>query len=120
MYRWKTGKDGIILINYFYLKFKEQVDHWKNFQNDLSGAVMKKICSKIFLQIIINTSVAEFIFSKIACFQHILVNTFRLNYEHCSLRSILFYTLKQHSDYKSFIAWIFDGNTLKMKAVHDI
>ena len=87
-----------------------------------------------FLQIVIKASLAEFIFSKIPCFHHILLlNTLRLmwlNYENCSLRHILFYnlaflsrrgqscllqTLKQHSDYKSLIAKTFDGNTLTMK-----
>ena len=59
----------------------------------LSGAVLKILV----LQIIIKASLAEFIFSKIPCFQHIfLLNTFRrmcLNYENCSLRRILFYNL---------------------------
>ena len=58
-------------------------------------------------------------------FQFILVyffflNTFRrmrLNYENYSFRSILFQTLKLHSDNKRLIAKTFDGNTLKMKAV---
>ena len=27
MYRWKTNKDGIILINFFRLKFEPLVDH---------------------------------------------------------------------------------------------
>ena len=52
-----------------------------------------------FLKIIVKGFVAGFICSKILCFQHILINTFRrmrLNYENCSLRCILFYTLKQH------------------------
>ena len=51
-------------------------------------------------------SVAKFIFSKTPCFQHMLINSFRrmrLKYENCSLRGILFYTLKQHSGYKSLI-----------------
>ena len=50
---------------------------------------------------IIKALVADFISSKILCFQHILMNTFRrmrLNYENYSLRRILFQTLKQHSD----------------------
>ena len=79
----------------------------------------------------------ESIFSKIPFFQHILLNTFRwmsLNYENCTLRSILFQTLRQHSDYKIglsnrtldqttnriLIARYFDGNTLKMEAVNTI
>ena len=44
----------------------------------------------------------------------------RLNYENCYLRRILFQTSKQLSDYNIRIAWTFDGNTLKMKAVSDI
>ena len=55
----------------------------------------------------------------VICFQHILLNTFRrmrLKYDNYSLRPILFYTLKQQSDYKCFIAKTFDGNTFKMKA----
>ena len=50
-----------------------------------------------------NASVAEFTFSKTPCFQHILMNTFRQmrwNYENCSLKRILFWTLKQHLYYK--------------------
>ena len=89
----------------------------------LSGAIFKNICSENFLHIIIKVPVAEFIFKKISCCQHILLNTFRwilLNYENCSFRNILFQTLKQYSDYKSFIAKPFDGNTLKMKAVSTI
>ena len=81
----------------------------------MSSTNFKNICSKNF--------VAEFIFSKISCFQHILLNTFRrmrLNYENCSLRSILFQTLKQHSDYKGLIAKTFDENTLKLKTVSAI
>ena len=41
-------------------------------------------------------------------------------FKNCSFRSILFYTLKQHSDYRSLIAKTFDGNTIKMKALSDI
>ena len=44
----------------------------------------------------------------------------RLNYKNCSLRRILFQTLKQYSDCKSFIAHTFDKNTLKIKNVSDI
>ena len=73
----------------------------------MCGAALKNIFSENFLQIIINASLTEFIFSKIPYIQHILMNTFRrmrLNYGNFSLRRILFYTLKQHSDYKSLIA----------------
>ena len=37
----------------------------------------------------------------------------RLKYENCSLRSILFEQLKQHSDCKRLIAKTFNANTLK-------
>ena len=56
---------------------------------------------------------------KSLCFQHNLLNTFRrmrLKYEHYSLGHILFWTLKQQSDYKSLIAKNYDGNTFKTKA----
>ena len=42
--RSKTSKDGIILIDYFHLKFKSLVDHENNYQIYLSGAVLKNIC----------------------------------------------------------------------------
>ena len=41
-------------------------------------------------------------------------------FENWSLRSILSQVLKQHSDYKRFIAKTFGGNALKMKAVSAI
>ena len=69
---------------------------------------------------------ADFIVSKIPCFQHILLSTFRrmrLKYEKYSLRSILFYALKKQSDYKSIIAKTFDGstgNTFKLKAASPV
>ena len=93
MYRWKTSKVGIILINYFHLKLKPLADHQINYQKYLFDVILKNICSENFTQIIIKSSVAALILSKIPCFQHILMNTFRrmrLNYENCSLRSILF------------------------------
>ena len=80
----------------------------------LSTTVLKNICSEEVLQNIIKASAADFIFSKILCFQHILLNTFRrmgLKYEDYSLRRILLQTLKQ-SDCKNLIAKILDGNTL--------
>ena len=43
----------------------------------MSGAILKNICSKDILQIIVKESVVESIFSKILCFEHILLNTFR-------------------------------------------
>ena len=92
MKRWKTSKNGIILINYFHLKFKPKADHKNNYQKYLSCVILKNICSENFLLIIIKVSVAESIFSRISCFQHIFLNTLRrmhLNYENCSLRSIL-------------------------------
>ena len=84
----------------------------KTNQNNLFGAATKNIYSEVFLQIIIKTSV-------IPSFRHIHLNNFQMDafaYENCSLRRILFQTLKQHSDYKSLIAKVFDGNPLKMKA----
>ena len=112
MHRWRTGKDGIILINYFQIKFKPLVDHWNNYQKYLSDAALKNICWENFLEIIIKTFVTVF-FSKTPCFQNIFMNAFRrmrLNCENCSL----------FSDYKSLIVSNFDGKTLKMKAVNDI
>ena len=62
---------------------------------------------------------ADFVFSKIPCFQHILLSTFRrmrLKYENYYLRRTLFYILKQQSNCKCLIAKTFDGNTFKMKS----
>ena len=86
-------------------------------------AVFKNFCSEKFLQIIIKASVEDFIFSKIPCFQHILLNAFRrmrLKYEKSSFRRALFQTLKQHSDLKSLIVKAFDGNTFRVKAASPI
>ena len=86
-------------------------------------AVFKNFCSEKFLQIIIKASVEDFIFSKIPCFQHILLNAFRrmlLNYEKNSFMCTLFQTLKQHSDFKSLIVKAFDGNTFRMKAASPV
>ena len=80
-------------------------------------------CSENFLQIIIQPSVPNFIFSKVPCFQHILLNTCRwilLKYEKYSLRLIFFQTLKQHSDCKSFISKTFDRNIFKIKAASPV
>ena len=41
MHRWKTGRDEIILINYFNLE--SSVDHSNNYQKYLSSAVLKDI-----------------------------------------------------------------------------
>ena len=51
----------------------------------LCGVALKNIYSEFFLQIIIKAIVAGFTFSKISCFQCILLNT-RLEYENCSFR----------------------------------
>ena len=76
--------------------------------------------SAIFLQIIIKGSVAEFIFIKIQCFQHIPQNTFRrmrLMYENYFLRRILFETFQTTFTLcKILIAKTFDEITIKMKA----
>ena len=50
---------------------------YNNYQEHLSGVILKNICSEYFLQIIIKVFVAEFILSKIPRFTHILLNTFR-------------------------------------------
>ena len=76
------------------------------------------MCPLLLLKII-KAPVADFIFSKIPCFQHIVLNTFRwmrFKYENYSLRYILFQALQQQSDYISLIAKTFDGNTLEMEA----
>ena len=67
----------------------------------------------------------DFIFSKIPCFQHILLDSFRqmrVKYENYSLRHILLSTLKQHSDDKSLIAKTLDGSRVKykMKAAYPV
>ena len=50
MYRWKTSKDGIILINYFNLKFKVK-SIIKTTIKSMSGAVLRNICLENFLQL---------------------------------------------------------------------
>ena len=55
-------------------------------------------------------------FCKSPSFQHILINNFRrmrLRHENLALRRISFQILKQHSDFKSFIAKTFSGNSFK-------
>ena len=60
----------------------------------LPDGFLKNIFSRNFLQVVIKTLVAEFTFSKLPCFQHILVNTFPLTdvpkHENYSLGGILF------------------------------
>ena len=93
------------------LKQLSKTSVWCHSQEYLFGKFSanqnQSICGRIF-------------FSKIPCFQDILLNTFSstcLNYENYSLRRILFQTLKQYLDYRSLIAETSDGNALKMKAV---
>ena len=55
----------------------------------LSEDFLKNVASKKFLQIITEAFVAEFNFSRIPCFRHVLLNTFEripLKYENYSLR----------------------------------
>ena len=55
----------------------------------MSCGIFKNICLENSLQIVIKTSMAEFIFSKVSCFQHILLKTFRrmpVKYENDPLR----------------------------------
>ena len=69
-----------------------QTSTTKHFAN-VSGGVLKNICSKRFISIIPKTSGAEFIFSIVPCFQRILFNTFRkmlLKFDNNSLRDIFF------------------------------
>ena len=71
---------------------------------------MKNIYLENFLQLIIKASVVEFIFVKIPCFLHILLNTFRQilkKYESYSLKGILLLTFTQHS-----------GSCLKLEKPH--
>ena len=105
----------MILISYLHLEFRSV-----NCHNDLIffSVAVQNFCSANFLPIIITSSVVEFILSKIPCFPHILMDTFRrmrLKYENYSLRSISFQRFKQHSDYISLIAKTFDRDTSKIK-----
>ena len=50
MFRWKTSRDKIILINYFNLE--SLVDHSNSYQKYLSSAVLEDIGRENFLQII--------------------------------------------------------------------
>ena len=84
---------------------------------------LKTIFLAIFLPIIIKEFVANFIFIKMPCFQHIFLNTFRwmrLKYENYFLKRILFQTFKQHSRCKSLIAKTFDEIRIKMKTASPI
>ena len=84
---------------------------------------LKNICSEMFMQIIINESVAELISSKISYFQHILLNTFRRigrKHKHCSLRHISCWTFKQNSHFKILIVKSFDEITIKIKVASPI
>ena len=84
---------------------------------------LRTFVRKIFCKLLSKYLWQSFFLEKISCFQYILLNTFRwmhLYFGNCSLKSILFQTLKQHSDYKSLITKTFDGNTLKMKALNTI
>ena len=93
----RTSKNRNILINYLHLKFKSKADHQKIYQNYLSFAVLKNFCSERFVQIIMKTFAIHFIFSKIPCFQEILLGRrrqMRLKYENYYLRPILLQTTK--------------------------
>ena len=64
---------------------------------NLPCATLKNIFSEKFLQIVIKVSVAVSIFSKILCFQRILLKTLRrmrLNYENCFLEENLILEVK--------------------------
>ena len=85
-----ASKDKMILISYLHLEFRSV-----NCHHDLIffSVAVQNFCSANFLPIIITSSVVEFILSKIPCFPHILMDTFRrmrLKYENYSLRSISF------------------------------
>ena len=92
MWRWRTRKDLIILINYLHLKFKSSrllKQLWKY----LFIPILKIFCSEKLLQTFIKKFVVDFIFSKIPYFQHIFLDSFRqmrLKCEKYSLRRILF------------------------------
>ena len=83
----------------------------------MCGAARENIHSEIFLQIIFIASVAEFTFSKISCFHHVLLNTFRqmrLKYENCLILDIqITFTL-------GLTAKTSDVITIKIKAASPI
>ena len=87
MYRWETSQDGIILINsnfkFPYFKFPFEVLSLKQLSKVSVQYCFQEYLIGNVLQIIINPSVVALFFSKIPCFQHILMNTvrrMRLNY----------------------------------------
>ena len=89
----------------------------------MCSVALKIIFLAIFLLIIINESVTDFIFIKMPCFQNILMGTFRwmrLMYENYSLKRMLFQTFKQHSHCKNLIVKTFDEITVKMKSASPI
>ena len=122
-------RSTIILINNLHLKFRTvnclSINQPpKQLPKASVRCRFKSICSENFQKIFIQTSVWEFIISKIPCFQHILLNTYGgmpMKHENYSLRLILSQTFKQHLDHKSPIFKNLernrDRNTLKMKAV---
>ena len=65
-------------------KIKSTIQNMKTLNRRIAQIYApESICSESFLEIIIKVSLAEFTFSNISCFQHILLNTFRrmrLNY----------------------------------------
>ena len=74
-------KDVFISIKSLHIKCRSVNCVWirqslKQLSKYLSRAILKNICPKKFLEII-KTSVAAFIFYKILCFQHIVLNIFR-------------------------------------------
>ena len=89
----------------------------------MCSVAFKIIFLAIFLPIIINESVTDFIFIKMPCFQNILLSTFRwmrLKYENYSLKRMLFQTFKQHPHCKNLIVKTFDEITVKMKSASSI
>ena len=76
MQRWRTSKKWNHLNQLLPFEVQAISRQLKQLSKVLSGAISKNISSKYFLQIIIKVSVAEFIFSKIPCFNHILLKTF--------------------------------------------
>ena len=108
-------KDYIIVINSNYLNISQpsKVSVWLRSQEHLFGN----------LSIIVKASLSEFIFSKVRCFQYILLKIFRNM--HLKLKSILWETCYSRNsnkfqvgawNCKSFAAKTFDNNTLKLKA----
>ena len=102
MSRWKTNKNETLFINFFYLKFKSvnclnMSGPFKHLSRVLVWCRSQNIFSDSFLAIAIELSLTEFIFSKVPCFQHILLiirgwlhlvldiqTTFRQQKPHCN------------------------------------